>query len=122
MKTSSFKSTFKIVMGVAAAIMVLAPLASQAGDLNALPQVRVSFADLNLDTAAGVNTLYTRVARAADVVCPADSQELSRHVAYKSCASKAIGDAVRNASIPALSQLYTDKTGISVGPRLADNL
>lgn len=119
--TSAFKSASKIVFGVAAAIAVLAPIGSQAGDLNALPQVHVRYSDLNLNSAAGVNALYARVAQAADVVCPADSEELARHVAHKTCASKAIGDAVRNSGIAALSKLYTEKTGISVAVRLADN-
>ena len=72
----------------------------------------VKFADLNMDSPAGVQALYDRIHAAAKRVC-SDSDPL-QHVAEASCTSKAEARAIDKLSLPQLTAFYkTLSTGQS---------
>lgn len=74
-----------------AAVTLLAPAASQADDSNS---VRVSYADLNLASAAGQGVLQHRIAGAARLVCVIeDSREMALRSATNDCRSEAVARA-----------------------------
>lgn len=70
----------------------------------------VKFADLDLSTAAGVETLYGRIHKAAGHVCNEPSQELREYLA---CVTKAESEAVGKVNLPMLTAIYQKKTGKS---------
>jgi UrcA family protein len=71
-------------LGLAAALAQL-PVSAQARD--AAPSVRVAYADLNLDSEAGLKTLDRRLAQAARTVCsdPNAEAELARRLDAQRC-------------------------------------
>jgi UrcA family protein len=68
----------------------------------------VKFADLNVNTPAGVKALYGRIHAAAFRVCY-EPEELIR---AKACITKAEGEAVKKLNLPLLTAYYQSKTGI----------
>ena len=120
--TMTFKLKFSAMTCVAAAIVALAPVGAYAADLDSLAHARVSYADLNLMSDAGVATLYSRLAQAADAVCQRDSRDLALHSAYQTCVRQAMGSAVTDVASLKLSTLYTQKTGVRVDVKFASNV
>jgi UrcA family protein len=82
--------------------------------------VKVSFADLNLDSQAGAATLYRRIQNAARQVCSPDpgDRAIQRYRDWKSCYDTAVGNAVGKVNSPLLSALHSSK---SPDQRLASN-
>ena len=68
----------------------------------------VKFADLNLDTWAGVEALYTRIHAAAWRVC---EQPAGEAAATGPCMRKTESEAIVKANVPLLTALYQKKTG-----------
>jgi len=84
------KPVFAIAAVVFASALV-GPTVSQAAEFNS---VRVSYADLNLASQRGQQTLQRRMGFAAVVVCQIeDSRELALAEATKDCRNTAIADA-----------------------------
>lgn len=108
-----------LASGLAAAIVALTPIRGHASDWDMASTAVVSYADLNLSTEAGARTLYFRLTKAADQVCPDDSTTLDLHRIYKTCVNEALGKVVRNMNIPTLSKLYTVRTGLAMETRLS---
>jgi UrcA family protein len=77
------------------------------------PMTAVSFADLNLNSAAGVATLYRRIEHAADQVCdyPRETRQIKITVDLRTCKAKATERAVRQVGSPALNALHLARTG-----------
>ncbi len=97
-------------MIVAAALIAGFATAGQAADL---PQVHVSYGDLNLSSEAGAAVLYQRIRNAAEQVCGTFGvRDLSAEAAAKACKARAIGEAVAAVHAPALSQVYEGKMGV----------
>ena len=72
----------------------------------ALPDVTVSYRDLNLTQPADVQTLYQRLKNAAAAVCgQVSAAELSRHAAYTRCYQTALESAVVEVRSPELLAL-----------------
>jgi len=82
------------------------------------PSAVVSFSDLNLDTAAGVATLYRRIEHSADQVCeiPRETHQLKITMDLKACKARATDNAVRLVNLPALTSLHVARTGRSISP------
>lgn len=74
----------------------------------------VGYADLDLRRAEGANTLYRRIARAADRVCGPDSRELRAQADRSRCLRDAIAKAVVDVGSPTLAELHAGRTGIAV--------
>ena len=73
----------------------------------------VKYADLNLNSPAGIEVLYRRIERAARTVCqlPLDIRELSISVRQGSCEQQAVARAIEKVRVPALSNYYLAKMG-----------
>ena len=69
----------------------------------------VKFADLNLSSPAGVETLYGRIHAAAKRVCVQPAGELA---ATRSCERKAESEAIAKVNLPLLTAFYEQKTGV----------
>jgi UrcA family protein len=76
------------------------PATAHAADDNVI-SMKVSYADLNIQTPEGAKVLYKRIVHAAYVVCPGygDLQEEFK------CINQAIAGAVKQVDSPALSAL-----------------
>jgi UrcA family protein len=80
-----------------------------------VPQTVVNYSDLNLNSPAGAATLYARIARAADLVCPAGGHEaLLNQAARAGCKANAIRRAVEDVRAPELTRYYASKVGPSI--------
>jgi UrcA family protein len=80
-----------VIAAVAVASTLVVPTVSQAAESNS---VRVSYADLNLASDYGQQTLQRRIGFAAVVVCQIeDSRELALAAATHVCRNTAIADA-----------------------------
>lgn len=74
-----------------------------------LPQVVVSYGDLDLSSSEGVRELYKRIDFAARQVCPyADARELGQVALNRSCRNAAISRAVRDVKSPQLVALRAE--------------
>jgi len=101
---------------IAAGVLAM-PLA-RAHDATDEITVTVSYADLDLDTASGVATLYGRLQRAARAVCSRyDGDPLLLH-AFRLCTRNALGDAVQKVGRPALTA-YHERTRGNLLPTIA---
>ena len=75
----------------------------------------VNYEDLNLNTLAGVSVLYSRIERAARLVCGPNNDQ-SRHGQWKTCYRMAIAAAVAKVNNPLLTAIHDSKFG---APKLA---
>lgn len=119
---NTVKMKLALVSGLASAIVALTPICSNAADLGETSKAAVSYADLDLNTEVGAHTLFHRLTRAADEVCPQDSSTLELHRIYKTCVNAAMSAAVRNVNRAGLSKIYAARTGITVEPQLSMNV
>lgn len=110
MTTAAAKpTTFRRSLAVAGAF---AALAVTTGSFAAAPSdqpstVTVRYGDLNLDTAAGVDTLYHRISSAARAVChDENSRDLAIVAAVKHCQENAIAQAVHEVNNPRLALVH----------------
>jgi len=102
---------------VVAALGMLTSVAFGASALQAepaaeLPTVTVRYADLNLNTPAGVEMLYARLRAASRSVCGVvDAHGLNDAQAAKSCYREVLEAAVENVHLPTLTALHSTGTG-----------
>jgi UrcA family protein len=83
--------TLPAVAALAIATSLLMPSVSQAAEVDS---VRISYADLNLASELGRNSLQRRIALAAEVVCgPADHRDVSFSQRVRQCRQDTIADA-----------------------------
>jgi UrcA family protein len=94
--TSLFNSKNFAFAAVAAVSLVSVAHVAQAADvLNNKPSLTVLNSDLNLNTDAGVVSLYHRIHHAAEQVCgKADPRRLDQAVAAKACVDQAVAASV----------------------------
>ena len=69
----------------------------------------VKFADLNVGTWAGAETLYGRIHAAARRVCDQPSGEMA---AIRTCMTKAESQAIAKVNAPLLTSYYQKRTGL----------
>ena len=97
-----------------AAFMISGSLAAKAEAVEStaqIPSVAVSYADLNLDTAAGVEALYARLRAASRSVCNVgEGRGLVAVMAAKVCYREVLGAAVGDAKLPTLTALHRTET------------
>lgn len=91
--------------------LALTPLAGICAE--PVPQVTVSFADLNLFNPPGIATLYQRLQWAAHKVCASEPQarELTVHAAWSRCVRTALDNAVAQVHSPELAALHAKRSG-----------
>jgi UrcA family protein len=119
MTTLNVRLSFALLSALAA-IASASPRAS-AADQYITHSVKVSFADLNLDTSQGAAALYERIQSAARKVCSPESGErpIERYRDWRACREAAVGNAVAKVNRPLLSALHSSKTA---GPQVASTL
>lgn len=88
-----------------AACASFAPI--DASRFDGIPSKRVSYADLDLNSAAGVRVLLHRLKWAAAEVCaPLEGWELRQNRSWHACYAHALADGVRQVNHPMLTVLY----------------
>jgi UrcA family protein len=110
MKTSNY--TKQIAMASAAAICVAtATMAAHATELDA-PTRMVHYADLNLNTPAGISVLYKRIRYAAEEVCgDAKWRGLAEAAAARACVDHAVYVSVHSVNNANLTNEYEAHVG-----------
>lgn len=84
-------------------------VAQAAAPTDGLPQVAVSYGDLDLSTSEGVRELYHRIANAAELVCPyPNARALAEVEINHSCREAAISAAVGKVNSPQLVALRAE--------------
>jgi UrcA family protein len=83
---------------------------AQAAEQSAVvPSVTVRYADLNLNTAEGVEALYARLRAAARKACgPQPSRALVERIDWRTCYTAALEAAVSNVKSEQLSALHRE--------------
>lgn len=71
--------------------------------------VTVRYADLNLSSVAGANTLYRRIVGAARFSCGYKGQGLREQMEWRSCYKNAVADAVAAVNSPNLTAIYNQE-------------
>lgn len=95
---------------VAAATAVVILFAGQLASA-AEPGIRVSYADLDMTTQKGVDTLYKRIHAAAERYCESLLIRTGSRVGngYKSCVADAVSTTVQAMNLSTLSALHADR-------------
>jgi len=80
--------------------------------------VTVTFGDLNLFNAAGIETLYQRLEVASEQVCAPrpSARELRQYQSWKGCTTDALDQAVADVGLDTMSALHLAQSGRSVEP------
>jgi len=77
-----------------------------------IANVTVRYADLDLNTPAGVEELYARLRAASRSVCNVDERRsLAEAMAAKNCYRQVLGAAVDDAKLPTLAALHRTERG-----------
>jgi len=85
----------------------------------AIPQRAVSYADLDLSEAAGVEILYGRIRAAARSVCGATTAQPLTLLAGQECTREALAGAVAKANIPPLTAYHARRSPVFLRPHVA---
>ena len=103
---------FRSAAVVMAALVSGSVLAAPPAD----PSKTVTYADLNLKSQAGVETLYKRIRQAAYEVCqiPTGTHQIMIESEFKACKADAIDRAIAQTNVPKLTALHLSKTGRNV--------
>lgn len=95
-----------VVVGLGASTSAVAASPSQFEE----SKISVSYADLNIQNAAGAKVLYSRLQRAAESVCDVksyyESGSLARFTKSKQCYTKALDKAVVRIDSDALTKIH----------------
>jgi UrcA family protein len=104
----SHRRSARSVTLLLAGIALSGPVTLFAGmPADTLPAVHVSFAELDLNTEAGVAILYQRLQGAARTVCGSvDARQLAQQARWTACYKKALADAVTQVDRPQLTALH----------------
>jgi UrcA family protein len=103
---------FKVIARYASALAVFGVLTSGSFAANAqraeaaapMKSVTVDYADLNLNTPAGVDALYARLRAASRALCDVGQRRaLGEVMASRSCFREVLAAAVGNANVPMLT-------------------
>jgi UrcA family protein len=113
MTSATFESnrnrTGRIAMLVGCLLAGSLGVAQAATPADEVPKVVVSYSDLDLSTTEGARTLYTRISRAAQQVCPfQDAFEPARVVKNHACREAAIERAVSAVNSTQLAAVRTE--------------
>ncbi len=98
--------------GIAALFVCSTPQAFSA-DFDKGSSIKVSYRDLDLSTASGVQVLYKRIEGAARRVCnqDVDSADSMWHSHWRYCFKTAVANAVKDVNNQWLTAMYQQKNG-----------
>ena len=95
MNTNTLRNNRNLVMAAAAVFLATGTVARANNVVAEVPARTVHYADLNLDTQAGVAVLYKRIRNAAEAVCgDAGERDAARMAATRACVDRAIAEGV----------------------------
>jgi UrcA family protein len=114
MNTSNYIKQMAMA-GVAAICLASTTMAAHADDASAdAPTRTVHYADLNLNTPAGVSVLYKRIRNAAEQVCgDVNSRQLDLAKAAQACVSHAVYVSVHAVNNVRLTNEYNARMGVT---------
>jgi UrcA family protein len=110
----SVRNTLRMAWGIVASAAIAwgGCNAAQAGEPdNAVAHKVVSFKDLNLNSAEGVEVLYKRIRSAAYAVCADPNRYDLSEFKLRPCIDGAMSRAIAQVNSPMLTSLYQEKTG-----------
>jgi UrcA family protein len=113
-KEMNVTKSLQIVWGMVASMAIAwgGGNTAQAGEPdNAVPHKVVSFRDLNLNSAEGVEVLYKRIRSAAHEVCADPLRYDLSESKLKPCIDEAMSRAIAQINSPMLTGLYESKSG-----------
>ena len=101
----------QLILPVLLTAAAFAPLAQASSPMWDIPQVEVSYGDLNLANPVGAEIMLRRLQSAAIQVCGgrAANREIRWRLDYQSCVRLAIETAVRKINAPLLTALNEDR-------------
>ncbi len=101
-----------LMIGIAAAGAASAAAAQEIDVVGSVPSIAVSFADLNIGSAAGRDVLDARLRGAARRLCHTSSAvPVEEHMERRSCYADALGNARRQAALAAAEHGRTRLAG-----------
>ena len=107
MKTFHINNTKHFLVAVVAAVSLGSVAVAAHADPVDAPARTVHYSDLNLNTQAGVATLYNRIRNAAQLVCGnVDPRRLDEAASAKACIDKAVFSSVSAVNNPKLTSEY----------------
>jgi UrcA family protein len=137
MKTSARNSIYSIILGSAVALGVPLVQAEKMGETKITEQsssttmptfikrgretrsTTITYADLRLESQAGLMTLYARVEGAAQTVCAPNAgkhgRDLNRHRDWQRCLNNAVDGAIADIDHSGLTAYHFAQTGRGVG-------
>ena len=85
--------------------------------VSSAPTMKVSYSELDINKPRGLEVLYSRIQRAARIVCDVDysRRDLSRDRQAMDCYKTAVDDAVRQINRPTLTALHRAKSRATLG-------
>ena len=102
----------KLATVIATTILSIAALNAQAAAQADAHSVTVQYADLNLDSKAGIVTLYRRIKGAAERVCDEQARErLAAKRSYAVCVELATSAATARINRPLLTEYVAQRSG-----------
>lgn len=102
----------KLATVIAASILSFAALHAQAAAPADTHSISVQYADLNLDSKAGIVTLYRRIKGAAERVCDEQARErLAAKRSYAVCVELATSAAAARINRPMLTEYVAQRSG-----------
>ncbi len=115
-RITSLRSNLINASALAAAVgSALIMLAAPAQAESEMPQVKVSFEDLNLAQDKDVKRLYTRLQQASGVVCASFSgREQYQRASYRQCYSETLAKAVEQVNASQLTRLHDSRDSFRV--------
>jgi len=109
MYTKTAVMSARSVLGAAAVACTLLAGNVAAEDNDVIVAIHVSTQGLDLRQPAGAQEFYTRLQRAARVACTHGNRvDLAPAPDPEGCYEKALGDAIRSANVPRLTQVYLE--------------
>jgi UrcA family protein len=118
MKTSYIRFNLVRVAMISAGITLLACAGTgQLAWAGEPMQVSVSYADLNIHSAAGVRSLYVRLQSAARRVCTPldDGRQSPRNLPFQRCYQTALNSAVAGVNEPVLTAMHNSRRPVPGG-------
>ena len=109
-RQSTHRSAFRAV-ALSCVACVLGSAQALAGDDTQQRTLKVSYADLNLNSENGAATLYQRIRGAAHLVCGMEGHALVEHISWQKCYDGALGDAVTKVNNPLVTAVYRKQHG-----------
>ena len=118
MKTFTLSNSKNFVFAAVAAVsLVSVAQFAQADSVDSRPALTVHYSDLNMNTEAGVATLYNRIRHAAQQVCgEVDSRRLNEATAAQACVNHAIAASVAEVGNTQLDQEFMAR--VQAAPKL----